>query len=156
MATNQTVTVLFTDLVGSTELSARLGPEASEALRQTHFGLLRAAVGAAGGAEVKNLGDGLMVVFTSLSRALACAVSDAAGDRSSQPPRAVGAALSVRIGISTGEATEDDGDYFGDPSSRRRGCARSPMAARSSRPTRCGSWRAVTPPRSSSRSATWR
>ena len=72
MAT-QTVTVLFTDLVGSTELSSRLGPEATESLRQTHFGLLRGAIQAAGGVEVKNLGDGLMVAFTSLSRALACA-----------------------------------------------------------------------------------
>jgi pentatricopeptide repeat protein len=110
----QTVTVLFTDLVGSTELSSRLGPEGTEALRQTHFGLLRGAVSAAGGTEVKNLGDGLMVAFTSLGRALACAVAmQQAIERHNQ--RADDAALSVRIGISTGEATEEDGDYFGDP-----------------------------------------
>ena len=66
MAT-QTVTVLFTDLVGPTELSSRLGPEGTEALRQTHVGLLRGAIQLAGGTEVKNLGDGLMVAFTSLS-----------------------------------------------------------------------------------------
>jgi class 3 adenylate cyclase/tetratricopeptide (TPR) repeat protein len=110
----QTVTVLFTDLVGSTELSSRLGPEATEALRQTHFGLLRGAIQSAGGTEVKNLGDGLMVAFTSLSRALACAVSmQQAIDRHNQ--RAADAPLAVRIGIATGEATEEDGDYFGDP-----------------------------------------
>ena len=63
------ITVVFTDLVGSTELSSRLGPEGSEELRQTHFQLLRGAVAAHGGTEVKNLGDGLMVVFSSLSRA---------------------------------------------------------------------------------------
>ncbi len=112
MAT-QTVTALFTDLVGSTELSSRLGPEATEALRQTHFGLLRAAIQSAGGTEVKNLGDGLMVAFTSLSRTLACAVAmqqaiDRHNRRGEEPP------LSVRIGISTGEATEDDGDFYGD------------------------------------------
>lgn len=113
MAT-QTVTVLFTDLVGSTELSSRLGPEGTEALRQAHFGLLRAAITAAGGTEVKNLGDGLMVAFTSLSRALACAVGmQQAIERHNQ--RGDQAALSVRIGIATGEATEEDGDYFGDP-----------------------------------------
>ena len=67
MATTQTVTVLFTDLVGSTELSSHLGPESSDALRQIHFGLLRVAIQAAGGTEVKNLGDGLMVAFTSLT-----------------------------------------------------------------------------------------
>ena len=114
MATNQTVTMLFTDLVGSTALSATLGPEASDELRATHFGVLRAAVGAAGGVEVKNLGDGLMVAFTSLSRALACAVNmQQAIERYNR--RAVGAALSVRIGLSTGDATEEDGDFFGDP-----------------------------------------
>ena len=37
MATTQTVTMLFTDLVGSTELSSRLGPQATDELRQTHF-----------------------------------------------------------------------------------------------------------------------
>lgn len=109
----QTVTTVFTDLVGSTELSSRLGPDATEALRQTHFGLLRAAVQHAGGTEVKSLGDGLMVVFTSLSRALACAVAmqqsiDRHNRRGEQEP------LSIRVGISTGEATEDDGDYYGD------------------------------------------
>jgi class 3 adenylate cyclase len=113
MAT-QTVTVLFTDLVGSTELSSRLGPERTEALRHTHFGLLRGAVAAAGGTEVKNLGDGLMVAFTSLNRALACAVAmqqtiDRHNRRADDPD------LSVRIGIATGEATEEAGDYFGDP-----------------------------------------
>jgi len=110
----QTVTVLFTDLVGSTELSSRLGPEGTEALRQTHFGLLRSAITAAGGTEVKNLGDGLMVAFTSLSRSLACAVGmQQAIERHNQ--RGDQAALSVRIGIATGEATEEDGDFFGDP-----------------------------------------
>lgn len=113
MAT-ETVTVLFTDLVGSTELSSRLGPVATESLRQTHFSLLRGAISSAGGTEVKNLGDGLMVAFTSLSRALACAVGmQQAVERHNR--RGEDAPLSVRIGISTGEATEEDGDYFGDP-----------------------------------------
>ncbi len=114
MATTQTVTVLFTDLVGSTELSSGLDPEAADALRQTHFGLLRGAIETAGGTEVKNLGDGLMVAFTSLSRALACGVAmQQAIERHNR--RDEGAPLSVRIGISVGEATEDDGDYFGTP-----------------------------------------
>ena len=66
--------------------------------------------------EVKNLGDGLMVAFTSLGRALASAVGmQQSIERHNH--REVGAALSVRIGMSTGEATEEDGDYFGDPAS---------------------------------------
>ncbi len=114
MATTQTVTVLFTDLVGSTELSSRLGPQATDELRQTHFGLLRLAIQSAGGTEVKNLGDGVMVTFTSMSRALACAVGmQQAIERHNR--RGDTAPLSVRIGMSAGEATEEDGDYFGDP-----------------------------------------
>lgn len=59
----QTVTILFTDLIRSTELSERLGAEGALEMRRTHFRLLRDAVAAHGGQEVKNLGDGLMVVF---------------------------------------------------------------------------------------------
>jgi class 3 adenylate cyclase/tetratricopeptide (TPR) repeat protein len=109
----QTVTLLFTDLVGSTALSSSLTREASDALRQAHFDLLRGAVRSAGGAEVKSLGDGLMVAFASPTRALACAVAmqqaiDRHNRRSDTP-------LEVRIGLSSGEVTEEDGDFFGDP-----------------------------------------
>ena len=74
VSSSVTATFVFTDLVDSTATAARLGPEAAEELRQTHFRLLRGAVAASGGTEVKNLGDGLMVMFSSPSRALAGAV----------------------------------------------------------------------------------
>lgn len=51
------VTLLFTDLVGSTEMLDRLGDDGAESLRRTHFRILREAVAGAGGVEVKNLGD---------------------------------------------------------------------------------------------------
>jgi class 3 adenylate cyclase/tetratricopeptide (TPR) repeat protein len=114
LVTTQTVTLLFTDLVRSTELSSSIGPEAANSVRREHFGLLRAAIDAAGGHEVKNLGDGLMVAFTSLSRALACAVAIQQGiERHNR--RGTSVSLSIRIGLSTGEATEDQGDFFGEP-----------------------------------------
>src|SRR2546428_1173075 len=53
----ETVTVMFTDMVGSTELSARLGPEPAEALRQTHSQQLRKAVSEHAGRGVKDVGD---------------------------------------------------------------------------------------------------
>ncbi len=104
--------VLFTDLVDSTALASRLGPDGAEQLRQTHFGLLRDVIDATGGNEVKNLGDGLMVTFSSPSRALACAtgMQQAIERHNLRAPDALG----VRIGLSAGEAVEDDGDYFGD------------------------------------------
>ena len=82
-------------------------------MRQTHFRLLRGAVVASGGTEVKNLGDGLMVMFSSPSRALAGAVGmQQAIDHHN---RSEGEPLGVRIGMSAGEAVEEDGDFFGDP-----------------------------------------
>jgi class 3 adenylate cyclase len=74
MSWSVTATFVFTDLVDSTATAARLGPAAADELRQKHFGLLRGAVSASGGSEVKNLGDGLMIMYSSPSRALAGAV----------------------------------------------------------------------------------
>jgi class 3 adenylate cyclase/tetratricopeptide (TPR) repeat protein len=109
----ETVTVLFTDLVGSTEATLRIGPAAAEEVRLEHFGILREAIGETGGAEVKNLGDGLMVTFASASASLACATAMqrkiARRNRRAEEP------LAVRIGISLGEATRREDDYFGHP-----------------------------------------
>jgi class 3 adenylate cyclase/tetratricopeptide (TPR) repeat protein len=107
------VNVVFTDLVGSTELSSRLGPDATEALRVVHFGLLRGAAEPLGGVEVKNLGDGLMLVFPSLGAALdaSVAMQQAIERHNSNGKEELG----IRVGIATGDATEEDGDYFGEP-----------------------------------------
>lgn len=113
MSSTVVVTLVFTDLVGSTVIGTSLHPEAVERLRQTHFAILRNAVTATGGNEVKNLGDGLMVAFSSPSRALACAVAMQQGIE--RHNRRAEVLLAVRIGVAGGEVTEDDGDYFGDP-----------------------------------------
>jgi class 3 adenylate cyclase/tetratricopeptide (TPR) repeat protein len=113
LATTVTTSVLFTDLVGSTELAVRLGWDVAEELRLVHFGLLRTAVDECGGTEVKNLGDGVMVVYPSVTAALASAVriqqSLEVHNRSATTP------LSVRIGIAHGEANTDEGEYYGEP-----------------------------------------
>src|SRR5579864_6415779 len=112
MTVTQTATFLFTDLVGSTALSSSLPPDAADELRRVHLSLLRGAMASTGGVEVKSLGDGVMAIFTSPTRALACGVAIQRAverhNRRSQP------ALAVRIGISIGEAVEEAGDYFGD------------------------------------------
>jgi class 3 adenylate cyclase len=110
----ETLGVLFTDLVGSTELLTRLGEERADQLRREHFRLLRAALGAHSGREVKNVGDGLMVVFQNASSAVAGAV--AMQQRTEAHSRAGnGKPLSIRVGVSYGECDVDDGDYFGPP-----------------------------------------
>src|SRR5204863_7657335 len=69
-----TVTLLFTDLVGSTELLDDLGDDRAEQLRRLHFALLRDVALSHAGQEVKNLGDGLMVAFASSLDASSCAI----------------------------------------------------------------------------------
>ncbi len=109
----ETVTVVFTDLVGSTELLSAVGEETAEVLRREHFGLLRTAVGAHGGREVKNLGDGLMVVFASAADAVAAgvAIQQAFERRNATAEHP----LMVRVGISMGDTDVEDGDHFGVP-----------------------------------------
>src|ERR1700730_5940552 len=108
---SQMVAVLMTDLVGSTAMADRVGPETAEELRAEHFALLRGALERTGGSEVKNLGDGLMVVFDSAVQSLACAV--AMQQDIEVRNRRAEEELGVRIGVSLGEAAAENGDYFG-------------------------------------------
>ena len=113
MAATESATVLFTDLVGSTELAYSRSPEAADELRRDHFSLLRRVLAESGGTEVKSLGDGIMASFPAASSALACAVSmqqqvELAGRRGADR-------LAMRVGLSAGEVTREGEDCFGDP-----------------------------------------
>jgi class 3 adenylate cyclase len=107
------VTILFTDLVGSTELTGRLGDAGADRLRRAHFALLREAVAAHRGEEVKTLGDGLMVVFPSAVDATLCA-SDMQRSvaRYNRRPGTTHP-LEVRIGLHAGEPVREGDDYHG-------------------------------------------
>ena len=109
------VTFLFTDVVGSTDLLDRLGEAAADEARQAHFGLLRDAVAATGGTEVKNLGDGLMVAFASPLAAVTCAVEMQRTVTRAKATSAPAGSVAVRIGLHSGEAMQDGGDFFGTP-----------------------------------------
>lgn len=113
MPTTENITVLFTDLVGSTKLASTLTPVGADEVRRVHFGALRQAVNATEGTEVKNLGDGLMIAFHATTPSLACAV--AMQQAIERHNRTASIPLAIRIGISTGDVTVEDGDYFGDP-----------------------------------------
>ena len=69
------VTVVFTDLVGSTAQLVRLGHDDSERLRRENFRIVRDAAVPRGGREVKSTGDGLMVVFDSPLAAVEMAIT---------------------------------------------------------------------------------
>jgi|CXWL01.1.fsa_nt_gi class 3 adenylate cyclase/tetratricopeptide (TPR) repeat protein len=104
-----TTTILFSDLVGSTELLDRAGDEDAQRLFKAHYQLLRDAVSQHGGAEVKSLGDGLMVAFSSAADAVRCAI--AMQQMSRRPVN--GEHLAIRVGLNAGDALRDEGDYFG-------------------------------------------
>ncbi len=69
-----TVTVLFTDVVGSTDLTTSRGDEAAQEILRAQRDLTRQKVEEHSGHEVKGLGDGFMVAFASARRAVACSV----------------------------------------------------------------------------------
>ena len=110
-----TATVLFTDLVGSTELRSQVGEDAAEELRRAHDHFLTEAVERNRGRLVKHLGDGIMATFTGASDGLTAAVAiQQALDRLNHS-RSTGGPLEVRIGVSAGDVAVEDGDCFGTP-----------------------------------------
>src|SRR5438093_7968814 len=105
-----TATVLFTDLVASTELRGRLGEEAADSLRRTHDRLLTQAVEAHAGRVVKGLGDGIMATFPGAADAVAAAVAiQQAVDRQNRAGKSP-LPLSVRVGLSAGDVSFEDDD----------------------------------------------
>lgn len=107
-----TVTILFTDVEGSTALRSRSGDDAAQAILDLHDQVVRDAIAAHAGHEIKALGDGFMVGFRSVGRALACAIAiqhelDAHSQR--HPEQAV----RVRMGLNSGEVHRQGDDVQG-------------------------------------------
>lgn len=107
-----TVTILFTDAQGSTDLGARSGDESARAILRRHEEVLRSHLSEYGGLEVKALGDGFMVVFSSTRKAISCAV---AIQRSLEEERRrfPDGVLPVRMGLNAGEVIKEGDDLFG-------------------------------------------
>src|SRR3989337_1010902 len=82
------VTILFTDMEGSTSLTQRLGDAAAQDVLRTHNTIVRDALKAHGGSEIKHTGDGVMASFPSASSALACAcaIQQAFAERNASLP----------------------------------------------------------------------
>jgi class 3 adenylate cyclase/alpha-beta hydrolase superfamily lysophospholipase len=108
------VAVLFTDLVGHTEVMQRLGDERGRDLLREHERITRTVLGEHGGREVKTLGDGFMASFDSVTAAVDCASAlqrAFAARNDAAPPDAP--RLDVRVGLNAGEPIAEDGDLFG-------------------------------------------
>jgi WD40 repeat protein/class 3 adenylate cyclase/energy-coupling factor transporter ATP-binding protein EcfA2 len=103
------VTLLFTDIEGSTRLVRALGDQYAHALSD-HRRLLRAAFARHGGVEVDTQGDSFFVVFSDASEALAAAEE---AQRSLSVHEWPEGELRVRMGLHTGEPLVADGHYVG-------------------------------------------
>jgi class 3 adenylate cyclase/tetratricopeptide (TPR) repeat protein len=105
-ASEAPVTVLLTDIEGSTDLQSRLGDLAARTMVRAHDEVVRDALARFDGHEVKAMGDGFLVSFTSSRRALecACAIQQAVTDQTE---------LRVRIGLHAGEVIHEDEDIHG-------------------------------------------
>jgi class 3 adenylate cyclase len=131
VASDDTQTVLFTDVEGSTALTQRLGDAKAREVLREHERMVREALKSHGGSEVKTMGDGFMTSFSSATRALECAIAmqrafeewnEGVGAALAPPQGAASSApttpIKVRIGLNAGEPiTEDDpagrADLFG-------------------------------------------
>ena len=109
---NAVRSVMFTDIVGSTELAQRLGDNIAFELVTTHDAIVRAAVAEHHGRVIKHTGDGIMAVFVSPVSAVkaACKIQTAVSALKPEPGRPD---FKVRIGAAAGEPIERDNDFFG-------------------------------------------
>jgi class 3 adenylate cyclase len=103
---------MFSDIEGFTPMTERLGDLKANAVMRDHNRIVREQLAVYGGLEVKAQGDGFMLAFSSARRALRCAVAIQQAlaaynrDHADTP-------LRVRIGLHTGEAVVEAGDFFG-------------------------------------------
>ena len=98
-------TVLFTDIVGSTERAAALGDREWGVLRDSHHARIRSNLGRFRGREVNTAGDGFLATFDGPIRAVRCATSAVAAVRD--------LGIEIRAGLHTGEVELDGTDVGG-------------------------------------------
>jgi class 3 adenylate cyclase/pimeloyl-ACP methyl ester carboxylesterase len=106
------VTILFTDMEGSTSVTQCHGDAKAQEILRTHNTIIREALNAHGGLEIKHTGDGIMASFASASRAIASAVAMQKGfaahnEVNPETP------IRVRIGLNAGEPVAEEDDLFG-------------------------------------------
>ena len=105
-------TILFTDVANSTALTQSLGDAAALAILGVHDTIVRDALSALGGREVKHTGDGIMASFVSAASAIRCAIQiqrELEKYAQANPERS----LKVRVGAAAGEPVEQNDDLFG-------------------------------------------
>jgi len=109
MASDGTVTIVFTDIEASTEIAERLGDRRWVELLHWHEDIIESEAARSGGSVVKSQGDGFMLAFSAASHAL-----DFAGAvQTRTKPGYEGQPVRVRIGVNAGDAVREREDFFG-------------------------------------------
>ncbi|HEX3509373.1 MAG TPA: ATPase, T2SS/T4P/T4SS family [Candidatus Dormibacteraeota bacterium] len=110
--TEGTVTIMFTDVEGSTNLLSTRGFTESHEIMKAYESIIDEKVAEHAGRRIKGLGDGLMVSFGSSRHGVECAIEiqKAIAEYSRQNPERK---IRIRIGLNTGEVVEEAGDIFG-------------------------------------------
>jgi class 3 adenylate cyclase len=110
-APDGTVTIMFSDIEGSTAMADRLGDKRFMDVLREHNTIIRNKIKAHGGFEVKSEGDGFMVAFQSAGKALTCAsaIQKALAERNGSAEEPV----KVRMGLHAGEVIKEGEDFFG-------------------------------------------
>ena len=105
-------TVLFSDIVDSTDMTQRLGDERAMDVLEVHDRVVREALRVTGGREVKHTGDGIMAAFVSAASAVRAStlVQNELAEHARAHPELP---LQVRIGLAAGEPVERNNDLFG-------------------------------------------
>jgi class 3 adenylate cyclase len=103
--------IMFTDIVGSTKMTTRLGDRMATELIRAHDSIVRRCLSDSGGREVKHTGDGIMASFASTAQAVDCAIAIQQGFE--RYNRANAEPIHIRIGVDCGEPVEDSNDLFG-------------------------------------------
>jgi len=111
-APDGTVTILFCDVSGFTEMTEQLGDAESQRLLAVYFQMVRGQAASHGGYEVKYHADEVMLAFSGAGQALRCAIDI---QRSLARYNALTPETPIRahIGLHTGEAIQDGGDFLG-------------------------------------------
>ena len=106
------ITVLFTDIAGSTAMTQRLGDAGAQQVVRAHNRIVREALSACSGREIKHTGDGIMASFAKVTDGLDAAIQIQRGcaQHTVQNP---GLPLTLKIGINAGEPIAEDNDLFG-------------------------------------------
>jgi class 3 adenylate cyclase len=110
--TPRIMTIIFTDMVGSTDLTQARGDQAAQHIVRRHNSIVRSALADHSGKEIKHTGDGIMASFASAANGVeaSIAIQKAIATHNVREPSQD---LHVRIGINAGEPIEEEEDLFG-------------------------------------------